>query len=123
LAPYAGKRRAAAGASRWHGDRGAHRATPHTAEQAIARPRLRGSDLITRMTDAAALATSDDEQNLWRLAARMIMPNLEYAVSLDGTPAYALTRYVPRPGVGLATIAVLDLDRVQRKRIEITYDD
>ncbi len=75
------------------------------------------------MTDAAALATSDDEQNLWRLAARMIMPNLEYAVSLDGTPAYALTRYVPRPGVGLATIAVLDLDRVQRKRIEITYDD
>jgi hypothetical protein len=74
-----------------------------------ARPRVRGSELITRMADAAALATSDDEQRLWRLAARTIMPNLEYAISLDGMPAYTVKRYVPPAGVGLATIVVLDL--------------
>ena len=88
-----------------------------------ARPRVRGSELITRMADAAALATSDDKQRLWRLAARTIMPNLEYAISLDGTPAYTVKRYVPPAGVGLATIVALDLRGMKRKSIEISYDD
>jgi hypothetical protein len=88
-----------------------------------ARPRVRGSVLITRMTDAAALATSCNERSMWRLAARMIIPTLEYAVSLDGTPACTVTRYVPPAGVGLATIVVLDLRGVARRTVEITYDD
>ncbi len=75
------------------------------------------------MVAAATLATSDDEQRLWRLASRTIMPNLEYAISLDGTPAYTVKRYVPPAGFGLATIAVLDLRGVKRRSIKITYDD
>jgi hypothetical protein len=88
-----------------------------------ARPRVGGGELITRMVAAATLATSDDEQRLWRLASRTIMPNLEYAISLDGTPAYTVKRYVPPAGFGLATIAVLDLRGVKRRSIKITYDD
>ena len=88
-----------------------------------ARPRIRGSELLIRFTDAAALATSCNERSLWRLAAQVIIPNLEYAVSLDGTPAYTVTRYIPPPGVGLATIVVLDMCGVTRKKVEITHED
>jgi hypothetical protein len=38
----------------------------------------------------------------------MIIPNLEYTVSLEGTPAYTVTRFIPPRGVRLATIVVLD---------------
>jgi hypothetical protein len=75
------------------------------------------------MANAAALATADNEQRLWRLAACTIMPNLEYAIARDGTPAYTKKRYVPPAGLGLATIVVLDLRGMNHKTIKITYDD
>lgn len=84
----------------------------------MAQPRVRGSDLITYMTESATLTDRPDDRALWEQAARVLIPTLGYAQSLGATPIYSITRWSPPAGLQLATVIVLDVPG--RTSVEIT---
>ena len=87
----------------------------------IARPRVRGSDLIPHLTESATLADRPDDRTPWEQAAKAIIPTLEYTQSLEATPIYSITRWIPPVGRRLATVIVLDVEG--KTSVEITYEN
>ena len=87
----------------------------------MARPRVRGSDLIAYIADSATLADRPDDRTLWKQAERVIIPTLEYAQSLEATPIYSITRWIPPIGLRLATVIVLNVKGTTS--VEITYEN
>ena len=85
-----------------------------------ARPRVRGSDLIAYMTESVNIADRPDDRTLWEQAAKVIIPTLEYAQSLEATPDCSITRWIPPAGLGLATVVIMRL--AGTTRVEITYE-
>jgi hypothetical protein len=51
----------------------------------------------------------------------VIIPTLEYAQSLEATPIYSITRWIPPIGLRLATVIVLDVKG--KTSVEITYEN
>jgi len=51
----------------------------------------------------------------------VIIPTLEYAQSLEATPVYSITRWIPPVGRRLATVIVLDVQG--KTSVEITYEN
>ena len=85
-----------------------------------ARPRVRGSDLITYLTESATVADRRDDRTLWEQAAKAIIPTLEYTQSLEASPIYSITRWIPPAGLRLATVIVLNAPG--ETGVEITYE-
>jgi hypothetical protein len=85
----------------------------------IARPRVRGSDLIPHLTESATLADRPDDRTPWEQAAKAIIPTLEYTQSLEATPIYSITRWIPPAGLRLATVIVLKV--AGETDVEIIY--
>ena len=86
-----------------------------------ARPRVRGSDLIAYIAESASIADRPDDRTLWEQAAKVIIPTLEYAQSLEATPDCSITRWIPPAGLGLATVVIVRL--AGTSRVEITYEE
>jgi hypothetical protein len=73
------------------------------------------------MTESATLTDRPDDRALWEHAARVIIPTLEYAQSLEATPIYSITRWSPPAGLQRATVIVLDV--AGRTSVEISYQN
>ena len=86
--------------------------------QAVINPR---DLLIAYISDSATLADRPDDRTLWKQAERVIIPTLEYAQSLEATPIYSITRWIPPVGLRLATVIVLDVEG--KTSIEITHEN
>ena len=73
------------------------------------------------MTETATLADHPDDRTLWEQAAKAIIPTLEYAQSLEATPIYSITRWIPPAGLRLATAIVLEA--AGKTGVEIAYEN
>jgi hypothetical protein len=75
------------------------------------------------MTESAILADRPDDRTLclWDQAAKAIIPTLEYAQSLEATPIYSITRWIPPAGLRLATAIVLEA--AGKTGVEIAYEN
>jgi hypothetical protein len=73
------------------------------------------------MAESATLADRPDDRTLWEQAAKAIIPTLEYAQSLEATPAYSITRWIPPAGLRLATVIVLEA--AGKTGVEIAYEN
>jgi len=73
------------------------------------------------MAESATLADLPDDRTLWKQAERVIIPTLEYAQSLEASPIYSITRWIPPAGLRLATVIVLDV--AGKTSVEIAYQD
>jgi hypothetical protein len=76
--------------------------------------------LIAYMTESVNIADRPDDRTLWEQAAKVIIPTLEYAQSLEATPDCSIRRSIPPAGLGLATVVIVRL--AATTRVEITYE-
>jgi hypothetical protein len=73
------------------------------------------------MKESADLADRPDDRMLWEQAAQVIIATLEYAISLEATPDYSITKWIPPAGLRLATVVVLR--SAGTNRVEITHEE
>jgi hypothetical protein len=77
--------------------------------------------LIAYIAESASIADRPDDRTLWEQAAKVIIPTLEYAQSLEATPDCSITRWIPPAGLGLETVVIVRL--AGTSRVEITYEE
>jgi hypothetical protein len=80
-----------------------------------------GWDIIFRIQHLASRTSDADARILYELEAATLIPDLRYAMSLNATPAYTITRWSPPPGCDFAS--VITYEASGGRSVQILFND